>query len=211
MIHHVDIPNEFRNQLGGFFIVSPHTPQASLEPQNMQAGDELLLGPLLTAQEAETLLPAITALYAATLPTESEVMAIGLARIEDGGYTGRFNAFLGLDPEGKELENEQYEAALDTLRGTLASGTPSLDWTNELPPEINKVFKAEVASAANLVDPSNHIQSLLKGFLDPEHRESTFALLELLIASGATLPRPLVRDLFRAGLVDRWARKADIS
>ena len=201
MLGRSEIPTEVRNQLGNFFIVASKGASGY-----MGKGDEILVGPLLTAVEAETLVFVATAVYTAFLSDDRTMSAIGITRIPDSDYSGRFNAFFGLDPEGKEIKPEDYESALLSIRGTLAAGTPNLEWLKSLPAEVQRAARRDIALAMQGFDKSRHIESLFAGLAsdDPQKRESTLHLLELTVASGGSLPQRILRDMFKVDLMKRW-------
>lgn len=210
MLRAFEIPDNVRKQIGNFYIVAvpKSAPDVGKGLMEMHDGDEILLGPLLTAGEAETLIPAVTAFYVATMSSKHS-FGIGLARIEVGGYTGRFNPLLALDPEGKTLPPDLYEKALDELQGTLAPNEADLKWLNDLPPQVQTVAKDEIGPALSVVtDRGDTVRSLIAAYGDASKREGANLLLDLLLASGGTLPASLLSDLFKVRLIDRWGRKA---
>ena len=204
MLGQSEIPTEVRNQLGNFFIVA-----SKGTSDHMSEGDEILVGPLLTAVEAENLVSVATVIYTAFLPDDSTISAVGIARIPDSDYSGRFNAFFGLDPEGKEIKPEDYESTLLAIRGGLAAGTPNLKWLRSLPAEAQAVARRDIALAMQGFNRSRHIESLLDGLSsdDPQKRESTLHLLELTIASGGSIPQHVLRDMFKVELMKRWGMR----
>lgn len=208
MLREFEIPDEVRKQIGGFYIAASRKDALDIPYMEMQPGDEILLGPLLTAGEAETLIPAVTAFYVATM-SDKHPFAIGLARMEEGGYTGRFNPLLGLDRDGKTLAPNLYEQALEGIEGALAPRRADITWLDDLPSQVRAVARSEIGPVVNTVtDRGDTIRSLLAGFRAPATREGASLLLALLLASGGTLPANLLRDLFRVRLIDRWGRKA---
>ena len=208
MLREFQIPDEVHRQIGGFYIVASRKDTLNDPHMQMQTGDEVLLGPLLTAGETETLIPAVTAFYVATM-SEKHPFAIGLTRIEEGGYTGRFNPLFGLDPDGKTLAPNLYEQALEGLQGMIAPHKADITWLDDLPPQVQAVAKSEIGPALNVVtDRGDTIRSLLAAYGNPAQREEANLLLDLLLASGGTLPASLLSDLFKVRLIDRWGRKA---
>ncbi len=207
MLRTFDVPDELRKQIGGFFVVASHKPLDKMPHTTMEDGAEILLGPLLTIGEAETLAPAVLAFYVAT-QTATRPFAIGFARLEGADYAGRFNNLFGLDDEGKELPAKEYESTLEPLFGMLAVPKLNLDWIDDLPQEIKTAAAADLETiAANMPEQANALRSLL-ACADGRQLESAFMFTDLVLASDGNLPPMLLRDLFRARLLDRWARKA---
>lgn len=208
MLREFEIPDEVHRQVGGFYIVASHKDTLNNPRMQMQSGDEVLLGPLLTAGETETLIPAVTAFYVATM-SDKHPFAIGLARIEDDSYSGRFNPLFGLDPEGKTLAPNLYERALKGFQGMLAPRKADINWLKGLPPQVLAAAESEIGPAMKvLTNHGNMIRNLLAAYSDPAQREDANLMLDVLLASGSTLPAKLLSDLFKLRLIDRWGRKA---
>jgi hypothetical protein len=186
----IDIPYAVRQQIGSWYIIGTH------ELPGDNTAFSILAGPFLTVTESERLVPATASLYAILADDEDSVSKFGMACIEEALDTPpRFNELLGLGDSGAPLAPETFQKVLTALYHHQHPVTQDPQWyaAFDLPDPLTRVVHQQFAQTLSRY-PS--IENLLDALQHDIHTVEPLDI-DLLIASGMTIPAPILQALFQ--------------
>ncbi len=189
----VDILHAARQKIGSWYIVGTHD-----ESPGEGTTLSILAGPFLTVTESERFVPATASLYALLADDEDPVSGFGMARMEeplDG--PPRFNALLGLGNSGAPLSPEVFGETLAALNAHSITQDPQWYAAFDLPdPLIRRIRQRSAQTLSRYPD----VESLLEALRHNVNTVEPFDI-DLLLASGMTLPAPILQAIFQYRLL----------